>query len=145
MIVAERIIDLCNRYGDVVTNLRLQKLLYYAQAWYLAIYGAPLFQEEFEAWPNGPMQPLVFGKYRHFGSRPIDAPAGVARLPKQEEKHIADLLQSYGRLSGFEIEQLSREETPWRESRLGLSDEEPSNRVILKNAIKRYYKARLNG
>lgn len=55
-----------------ITPLKLQKLLYYAQAWWLAIKETPLFDEEIYAWPWGPVIPHIYGEFRHFGRDPID-------------------------------------------------------------------------
>lgn len=144
-ILANRLIDVCHEHGEVVTNLRLQKLLYYAQAWHLALRGVPLFPEDFEAWPNGPIQPDVYAEFRHFGTRPIDRVDSGIRLPKKIEEHIKDLLQSYGRLSPFELDLLSCEESPWRDARSGLQPDEPSRRIIPQAAMKTYYKLKLDG
>ena len=46
--------------GDSMTNLRLQKLLFYAQAWHLALTNRPLFEEDFEAWVHGPVIPSFY-------------------------------------------------------------------------------------
>ena len=43
----------CRERGDILTNLKLQKLLYYAQAWYLVLLNKPLFAEDFQAWAHG--------------------------------------------------------------------------------------------
>jgi uncharacterized phage-associated protein len=70
-IVADRIVEFCLKQGDLVTSLKLQRLLYYVQAWYLAIYEQPLFQEPLYADPNGPIQPDVFNHFAPFGDGPV--------------------------------------------------------------------------
>jgi uncharacterized phage-associated protein len=57
--------------GDPLTNLKLQKLLYYAQGWYLAIHDEALFDERIEAWPRGPVVPPVYGSFKHRQWNPI--------------------------------------------------------------------------
>jgi uncharacterized phage-associated protein len=52
--VAQAFLAFCNEYGDTLTNLKLQKLLYYAQGWYLAMHDEPLFDEPLEAWTLQP-------------------------------------------------------------------------------------------
>ena len=64
--VAARLVNFSHEHGSPVSNLKLQKLLYYAQAWHLAFFGAPLFDEDFEAWVHGPVVPRVFRCYRSF-------------------------------------------------------------------------------
>lgn len=62
--VADYFIWLANDSGSFISNLKLQKLVYYAQAWYLAIYGQSLFDEDFEAWVHGPIIPSLYQKYK---------------------------------------------------------------------------------
>lgn len=50
--------------GDSITHLKLQKLVYYAQAWNLAHFGEPLFDEELKAWTHGPVAPSVWHEYK---------------------------------------------------------------------------------
>lgn len=146
IIVAESIVAFCERHGDVVTNLRLQKLLYYTQAWHLALYGESLFPEKFEAWSSGPVQPDTYARFKHFGSQPITIlHEREWKLPQKVDKHIADVMQSYGRLSPYELELLVCQETPWHEARGGLPADAPCNRQISIATMRRYYKSRLHG
>ena len=57
--------------GLTSCNLKLQKLVYYAQAWHLALRDVPLFEEDFEAWVHGPVIPALYQEYKKFGWRPI--------------------------------------------------------------------------
>lgn len=70
-IIAKHILGACKAKQDFITNLKLQKLLYYSQAWHLAIYDEPLFQDRIEAWVHGPVVPSVFREYRSFRWSPI--------------------------------------------------------------------------
>src|SRR5260221_3271487 len=69
--VADYFIRLANETGSFISNLKLQKLVYYAQAWHLGIKGAPLFQEDFQAWVHGPVIPELYQKYKSFAWQPI--------------------------------------------------------------------------
>ncbi len=69
--IADYFIWLANNTGSFISNLKLQKLVYYAQAWYLAIHDQPLFNEEFEAWIHGPVIPVLYQKYKTFSWKPI--------------------------------------------------------------------------
>lgn len=71
--VAEYFIALARHSEDTsVTNLKIQKLVYYAQAWYLANYGNSLFEEDFQAWVHGPVIPELYQQYKQFSYKPID-------------------------------------------------------------------------
>lgn len=63
-----------------LTNLKLQKLLYYAQAWHLVFRQEPLFTDRIEAWRHGPVVPSVFRQYRHFEDRRIEPSDEPIRL-----------------------------------------------------------------
>ncbi len=66
--VAKWFINRTNREaGDVITHLKLQKLVYYAQAWYLANFNRPLFDEDMQAWTHGPVVPSLWKEYRDCG------------------------------------------------------------------------------
>lgn len=67
-----------------LTNLKLQKLLYYAQGHHLAWAGAPLFREDLQAWSHGPVVPEVYRAFKDFGSEPI-------RLPESDPFSWADV------------------------------------------------------
>ncbi|MCH8046000.1 MAG: DUF4065 domain-containing protein [Planctomycetes bacterium] len=144
-IVADLIIDFCNDYGDVISNLRLQKLLYYAQAWHLALHGKELFPDRFEAWIHGPAQPEVYARFAPFTHRPIDQENRNWAVPKPIKQHIVDLMEAYGRFSSFDLERLACDEEPWREARKGLPADEPSTRAIDTATMKRFYKDKTNG
>ena len=76
--VARFFIDLAKRQndldrGDLMTNLRLQKLLYFAQGWHLARFGRPLFDASIEAWPYGPAVPEAYRAYKEYGREGISS------------------------------------------------------------------------
>jgi len=57
--------------GDDMTHLKLQKLIYFAQAWHLANTGEPLFREDMQAWTHGPVVPSVWHAYKQYQWEPI--------------------------------------------------------------------------
>ena len=63
--------------GEAPTHLKIQKLVYYTQAWYLANFDTPLFDEDMQAWTHGPVAPSVYEKYRG---------AGFDVLPREKKK-----------------------------------------------------------
>jgi uncharacterized phage-associated protein len=139
-IVADRIIDFCNEHGDWVTNLKLQKLLYYTQAWYLALYDGPLFDEPIIATPNGPIQKEVLVRYQRYGHGPIDQPSGGQKVPKKLDSHIVDVMEAYGHLSAFDLENLSRDEEPWKLAQ----NRDDGEKVISQEVMKAFYRMRLD-
>lgn len=142
--VAEAIINLSHEQKSPISNLKLQKLLYYSQAWYLAFFKKPLFDEEIEAWVHGPVVPTVFSRYRVCRWNPI--PAGdTIGVPDQVRGHIEEVWKAYGRFSAYELERLTHSENPWKDAREGLAPDESSHKVITKDVMMGYYSSRLNG
>jgi uncharacterized phage-associated protein len=125
--------------GDLITHLKLQKLVYYAQAWSLAARGEPLFDEDFQAWAHGPVVPSLFRTFRDFGMDPIPAPATVPRLDVETVDLLAEVLDIYGEHSARKLEQLTHRELPWRAARGDLPAEARSDAVITKAAMQRFY------
>ena len=114
-------------------GMKLQKLLYYGQAWHLAWEGQLLFQERLEAWAQGPVSPHVFGALRHEGA------LASQRLPPEAITTLEAVLQAYGDRSGRWLSELTHREAPWRAARAGLPDEAPSKAEISIELMRRTY------
>jgi|SRR5580698_6409028 uncharacterized phage-associated protein len=138
--VAETIIaESRKRNLSELTNLKLQKLLYYCQVWELAFRDEPLFGEEIEAWIHGPVVPRVFGMFKEYRWSVIErnvTPLTEARVLS----HINEVLDSYGEYSATALERLTHSEEPWIYARKGLTSDAPSRNVIPKEHMKRYYR-----
>ncbi len=143
--IADAIILFCNKHGDLITNLRLQKLLYYCQAWYLALPDSdrPLFDDRIEAWIHGPAQPATYGRFKEFGHGQIVSDPATPLLKLHVAKHIENVMDAYGPFSAFQLERLTHTEWPWLEARGGLAPDEPSNNIIQHETMKQYYRERL--
>lgn len=126
---------------ESMTHKKLQKLCYYAQAWYYTLFGKPLFDEEFQAWIHGPVCPSLYSVYKEYGWLDIEK---EERIPPNiaANKEIINLLEQvyriYGNLSGDELERLTHSEEPWREARRGLKPNVPSNARIELDIMKKY-------
>ena len=142
--VAKYFIASFQKKGKEISNLKLQKLLYYAQAWHLALYGAALFDDEIEAWVHGPVVPAVFREYKKYAWRPITENV-TASTSADVKYHLTEVVSVYGKFDAISLERMTHREGPWKETRGTLSPDEPSNRVITREAIKKYFSARLNG
>lgn len=87
---------------DLMTNLKLNKLLYYAQAWSLVRSGKPLFDEPIMAWQLGPVVPAVYHNYKNYGSKrikPSKDHSYADRFSAEEEELIIDVMLNYGKLT----------------------------------------------
>jgi uncharacterized phage-associated protein len=118
---------------------RLQKLVYYCQAWHLVWEGRPLFPEPIEAWANGPVSRDLYRQ--HVGRFVVsDWPRGnSANLTPDEISTIDAVLKTYGDKSGHFLSALSHREPPWRDARKGIPEGERGKVVIPLDAMAEYY------
>lgn len=127
------------RTGEVST-WKLQKLLYYSQAWQLAWEDRPLFDSRIEAWANGPVVRDVYN--RHRGQFAVSAWVGdPARLDQDERDTVDVVVAAYGQLSGRQLSHLTHSERPWQEARVGLEPTARSSAEISFDSMKDYYSA----
>lgn len=140
--IANYFIFLANTSGSFISNLKLQKLVYYAQAWYLVNYSVPLFQEDFQAWIHGPVIPSLYQKYKAFGWKPIIEYIEL-NLPQEVIEFLEEVSDIYFACDAYELEKMTHEEDPWIEARGDIPPDAPSEEVITKESIMKYYSARV--
>lgn len=132
---------------EEVTPLMLQKLLYFIQGVYSALYGKPIFEEDCRAWVHGPVYPEVYELFRDFKYNPIDDARfalleGTADALTEEEKKVIDLVvNTFGMYGGKVLERITHNEDPWMEARKGYGGSIPSSELLPKDRIMRYYVA----
>ena len=104
--------------GDTISNLKLQKLLYYAQGVHLAETGDPLFREEIEAWDHGPVVLSVYRKYRQHGDGAIPPPKIVdfSVFSKSQKDVLKEVYRVFGQFSAWKLRNMTHAEPPWKEA-----------------------------
>jgi uncharacterized phage-associated protein len=124
-----------------MTAMKLQKLVYYSQAWSLVWDGRPLFGEEIEAWVNGPVVYELFKAHQGmFDLTAADLRYGnPAALDSKATDTIDAVLDYYGEKSPQWLSDLSHAETPWLEARKNLGVGARSARVITPEVMREYY------
>ena len=125
-----------------MSSMKLQKLIYYSQAWHLVWEDEPLFDAEIRAWANGPVVYEVF--HAHQGQYTVEAPwnsGNSARLTKAARGTIEAVLGTYGQLTGQQLSALTHAEAPWRDARVGLAATDRGNTPITADALAEYYGA----
>lgn len=122
-----------------MTAMKLEKLVYYSQAWSLVWDEEPLFQDRIEAWVNGPVVPALYQRHRGM-FKVSDWPHGDpdALTPTQRET-IDAVLNFYGDKSSQWLSDLTHREAPWIEARKGLEPGDPSRREISHASLAEYY------
>ena len=130
---------------DVKINIyKLQKLVYYAQAWHLGIYGTPLFDADFQAWIHGPVIPDLLEKYqRQFSWEPILEKVEQPKLPQKIGQFIEEVAQAYFEYDDETLERMICSEMPWLEARGDLLRDESCHAIISQESMKKYYSARV--
>lgn len=128
-----------------MSAMKLQKLVYYCQAWHLVWEGRPLFEEHIEAWANGPVVRDLYREHRRkFEVSPKTFPDGrPERLTGDEKETIDAVLDSYGSLKPFELSDMTHREPPWRDARNGLPAGAACANVIRHAAMAEYYESLL--
>jgi uncharacterized phage-associated protein len=122
-----------------VTAMKLQKLVYYAQAWSLALEQEPLFEEPIEAWANGPVVRQLFET--HKGQYYVTTiPRGdPEKLTEEQKETIEAVVIYYGQKSAQWLRDKTHSEDPWRCARGACSDGEWSNNRISFESMEEYY------
>lgn len=131
-----------NRVG-LLTAMKLEKLTYYCQAWSLAWDNEPLFDEDFQAWANGPVCYELYKEHR-----------GQFRIDKdfleeyegfdftESQKETMDIVISdYGRKKAWELSEMTHNEMPWKKAReiSGVEPGEATNEIIQKEDMLEFY------
>ncbi len=127
-----------NRTGKI-TTWKLQKLVYYAQAWHLVWEEESLFDEEIQAWANGPVCPDLY-RY-HKGNFHIQKIRGADSnaLSSDERESVDAVLDHYAEFTGQQLSDLTHQELPWCRARKGLPSSERGERVISHESMSEYY------
>ena len=129
-----------------LSNKKLQKLLYYAQAWSLVLRDKKLFKDKFEAWIHGAAIPVVYRRYKQYGFNPIDEKFDEGELESlsEDEKQLLDeVWDVYGKYDADYLEALNHSEEPWQKARRELQPFQPCSMKIDETTMKNFYGAKL--
>jgi uncharacterized phage-associated protein len=131
--VAEYFLSLADEdAGDLISNLKLQKLVYYAQGFHLAFYGKSLFNSDIEAWDHGPVVPELYHKYKQHGSGGIPLPTNVdfAKYDEDTRALLDEIHEVFGQYSAWKLRNMTHNEPPWKNTKYG---------VISQKVMKEYF------
>jgi uncharacterized phage-associated protein len=140
------------KYGPM-SHLKLQKLLYYCEAYHLAYFDTNLIHEEFQAWVHGPVCREVYDSLK--GSSLLYSDLGFQGdydpihelnlyLSTDQVNLIDDVLNELSSWTGLQLENATHKEFPWVEARKNLSPGDKCENKISKDSMRTYYKADLN-
>lgn len=116
--IARYIIGRCNEKGRVISNLKLQKILYFVQAEFLVTKGptSPCFNEEIEAWDFGPVVPVVYQQYKIYGGANIPASEKIIstkNIAEKDQNIINGIVDECVNYSASALVDITHHQTPW--------------------------------
>lgn len=119
--------------AEYISNLKLQKLLYYAQGTYLAIKNKSLFADDIVAWEHGPVVVDVYHEYRNNGSFGIQdyGKFDLESIDVDTRRILEEVYAVFGQYSAWKLREMTHEETPWKSTEQG--------KVIKTDVIKKYF------
>lgn len=145
--VISRFVDEPNR----LSLLKLQKLLFYVQAWRLALRSEPLFSGKFQAWVHGPVNRQIYDRFKDthslyacVGPQDVRKDFDVAALSDDQRAHINEILEAYGAFTGPQLEDMTHDETPWIAARGELRPHERCETDISEDLMQSYYHSLLS-
>ena len=109
-------------FGDVITNLKLQKLLYYVQGFHLAIHKQKLFEEDLYAWQYGPVVPAIYHQFKDRGADviPFEESFDIkSNFNEDQEELIKEVYELYGQFSALKLMNMTHDEMPWKTTEIG--------------------------
>lgn len=120
--------------AEYISNLKLQKLLYYAQGCFLALKDRPLFSDPIVAWQHGPVVESVYHYYKQYGANGIvfDEDFDFSDFTQEEDDVLRDVYDVFGQYSAWKLRDMTHNETPWKQT--------PQNDVIPQSLIKDFFK-----
>lgn len=137
--IANKLLKKATNSGDdeLMSNMKLQKLLYYQQGFHLAYFGKPLFDEDMEAWMYGPVVPVVYEHYKVNGSKGIEPKGEEISLSNKEEALFNEVYRIYGIYSATGLMNMTHSEMPWDSTPTGTGN------IITKDKLAYFFKKRL--
>ena len=141
--MAYKALDIANKiisktdleHGDTISNLKLQKMMYYQQGFHLAYFGTPLFDEDIVAWQYGPVVPSVYKEYKSFESNSISTSKEGISLSDDEEELFNNVYEEYNQFSAVALMKMTHEESPWKTTEI--------NSVISRDKMAAYFKTQI--
>lgn len=106
---------------EFISNLKLQKLLYYAQGLHLVLFNKPLFKDRIEAWTYGPVVVDAYHKYKEWEDRGIPATGDddFSHIDENTEAFLNEIYEIFGKFSAFRLMELSHGDDCWKDAGMG--------------------------
>jgi uncharacterized phage-associated protein len=142
------VIDIANKiiattdssHGETISNLKLQKILYYLQGFFIAVFDRKLFEEPIEAWQYGPVVKNVYDHFKAFSSSSISLKDDekIIDLTDTETELFKEVMEEYGQFSAIKLMNMTHEEFPWKKT----FSENPQGEISYE-LLKEYFKTQI--
>ena len=142
------IIDIANKViantdinqGETISNLKLQKMLYYLQGFFIAVFDKKLFEEPIEAWQYGPVVREAYFHFKEFGPSSISLKEDekIIDLTESEAELFREVMEEYGQFSAIKLMNMTHEELPWKKT----FSENPQGEISY-DLLKEYFKTQI--
>ena len=126
--------------GEVLTPLKLQKMMFYADAWHLALYDREITGEKFKAWVHGPVLISQYHRFKDFRWMPITSEITKPEVSPDLKSHLDEIIDIFGSETAVALERMTHQEAPWLEARGDIPDDEPCDNYISKKTTAEYYR-----
>jgi len=123
---------------ELLSNMKLQKLVYYAQGLYLVIYNSPLFKEEFEAWTYGPVLPDLYHSYKKYEASgiPADPDFSPSSIDDDTKEFLDEIYDVFGQFSAIRLMGIAHSDQCWIDAGIGNEISHESMQSCLKKYLK---------
>ena len=128
--------------GESINLMKLNALLYYCEAWSLAVFERELIEEELQAWDHGPVFPSVWERLKHKGWNNLEADDlnSATALDEETTGLLDDVYQAYGDFPMPDLEKMIKKDAPWKDARRGLPAWDLSKKPMNRAAMAKFYK-----
>lgn len=125
---------------EEMTHKKLQKICYYAQAWYATLFGGRrLINGDFEAWIHGPVHPDLYKKFAYNGLCKIEPSGRKLDIELQDLDFLNIIYNTFGEFDADYLEAMTHAEEPWKKARMGLAPDQPGNKKITLDSMREFY------
>lgn len=132
--VAEYIIARCHQKHEAISNLKLQKILYFVQAQFIVKLGVPCFDNIMQAWNYGPVVPDVYRKYRGYGNTNIPSFGGKKfHFEKDEQRTLDATIDRASEYAASQLVEIAHNQCPW------IDAYKKADRIITPESIKKFF------
>lgn len=143
--VADYLLCFAQEHGDVMTPLKLQKMVFYADAWYMALNDdKELIADQFEAWVHGPVARDLYIRFADYKWQPITSEIKCPELPDDVSEHLSEIYNVFGRFSAYELEQMTHQEKPRLIARGDTPSDAPCRNGIDKGVTAEFYRSMMD-